>query len=472
MRARDARSSSTLACSSALSCSFSALSTVVISSAFDAGAQQAEQEGEGQAGEDDHRGDVGDAFDRLGLPGWIASWTRRIRKARPPVKTTGLRACRRLASLHHQREDDHHRDRDQDDRHRLRLAGAAEADLLYLHHLTPLNEAAARAFPGRAGPRPRPRHRAADARTDRRRARRRAGPTPRSGRSGCASGRRPASGSWSATAGGLERAAAVLDLDPERFVCVPNGFDPSFAPGPIDRARPLAPRPGRAPPGLAAGLEPGSVAYEEADLAALAGTVLLYVGRFTEVKRLPLLIEAFARPRPRFAGPRVPGPGRRPPRRVGGRASVRDDRAPRRSPTSSSPAGTPTTTCPTSCAPPTSSSTPRSTSSSARSWSRRWPASCRRSPSTAPARPTIVDDPDTGWLVAPDDAEALAARWSPPSTIPRNAAARPPRPRRGGRPLRLAGNRRRSHRPGQGDLLRSDLSRGKGRGQKMRSLAS
>ena len=26
-------------------------------------------------------------------------------------------------------------------------AGAAEADILYLHHLTPLNEAAARAFP-------------------------------------------------------------------------------------------------------------------------------------------------------------------------------------------------------------------------------------------------------------------------------------------------------------------------------------
>ncbi len=29
----------------------------------------------------------------------------------------------------------------------LELAGAGEADLLYLHHLTPLNEAAARAFP-------------------------------------------------------------------------------------------------------------------------------------------------------------------------------------------------------------------------------------------------------------------------------------------------------------------------------------
>jgi glycosyltransferase involved in cell wall biosynthesis len=38
-------------------------------------------------------------------------------------------------------------------------------------------------------------------------------------------------------------------------------------------------------------------------LEALEGTVLLYVGRFTEVKRLPLLIEAFARARPRFGEP-------------------------------------------------------------------------------------------------------------------------------------------------------------------------
>ena len=48
---------------------------------------------------------------------------------------------------------------------------------------------------------------------------------------------------------------------------------------------------------------PGSVAYEEADLEALDGTVLLYSGRFTEVKRLPLLIEAYALARPRIAGP-------------------------------------------------------------------------------------------------------------------------------------------------------------------------
>ena len=61
----------------------------------------------------------------------------------------------------------------------LRAAGAAEADVLYLHHLTPLNEAAARVAPERPGRRPPPRHRAADARGDRRPGRRRAGRTPR-----------------------------------------------------------------------------------------------------------------------------------------------------------------------------------------------------------------------------------------------------------------------------------------------------
>ncbi|MDQ3726578.1 MAG: glycosyltransferase, partial [Actinomycetota bacterium] len=40
--------------------------------------------------------------------------------------------------------------------------------------------------------------------------------------------------------------------------------------------------------------------YEERELEALEGTVLLSVGRFTEVKRLPLLVEAFARAQERL----------------------------------------------------------------------------------------------------------------------------------------------------------------------------
>lgn len=176
------------------------------------------------------------------------------------------------------------------------LAAATEpgVDALYLHHLTPLNEAAARALPGvpvvghvhgtellmleriEAGPPATWEH--AEAWAERLRG-------------------------WAAACetivvndrGGLERAAALLGLEEERFACFPNGFDPIFRPGEVDRGalwrrhlvqRPRGWRPGRGP---------GSVAYEEDDLAALDGVVLLSVGRFTAVKRLPLLIEAFAR---------------------------------------------------------------------------------------------------------------------------------------------------------------------------------
>ena len=181
----------------------------------------------------------------------------------------------------------------------LHLAGAADADLLYLHHLTPLNEAAGRDFPG----------------------------LPVIGNvhgtellmlERIASG---APGSWThaeawaerirgwaaccerivvSSAAGLERASAVLDLDPDRFVCVPNGFDSSFAPREVDRRvhwrRHLVDQ----PQGWRPGSGPGSVAYSESDLEALDGTVLLYTGRFTEVKRLPLLLEAYGKARPRF----------------------------------------------------------------------------------------------------------------------------------------------------------------------------
>ncbi len=184
----------------------------------------------------------------------------------------------------------------------LDSAGAGAADLLYLHHLTPINEAAARAFPGvpvlghvhgtellmleqiAAGPPPGWSHAEAWATRIR---------------------------DWAADCdrivvsnpAGRERAAAALELDPERFTCAPNGFDPSFTPRAIDRRthwrRQLVERPQGWRPGSPA----GSVAYGDADLAALEGTVMVYVGRFTEIKRLPLLIEAFAAARPRFREP-------------------------------------------------------------------------------------------------------------------------------------------------------------------------
>jgi glycosyltransferase involved in cell wall biosynthesis len=184
----------------------------------------------------------------------------------------------------------------------LDLAGAAEADLLYLHHLTPLNEAAARAFPdipvlGHVhgtellmleriveGAPIRWTH--AEAWAERIR-------------------------EWAyacerlvvSDPKGLRRAAELLDVDPDRFDCVPNGFGTDFAPAAIDRRahwrRHLVER----PRGWRPGSPPGSVAYAEPDLEALDGTVLLYVGRFTDVKRLPLLIEAYAQARRRFEEP-------------------------------------------------------------------------------------------------------------------------------------------------------------------------
>lgn len=184
----------------------------------------------------------------------------------------------------------------------LELAAAGGVDLLYLHHLTPLNEAAARVLPQvpaighvhgtellmleeiEQGPPP---------------------------GWDCAAEWAGRLRRWAARCrrivvndrGGLARAAALLRVEEERFACIPNGFDPAFAPGEVDRRahwrRHLVER----PRGWLPGGSPGTVAYAERDLRALEGTVLLAVGRFTEVKRLPLLIEAFAEAQPAFDGP-------------------------------------------------------------------------------------------------------------------------------------------------------------------------
>jgi glycosyltransferase involved in cell wall biosynthesis len=80
----------------------------------------------------------------------------------------------------------------------------------------------------------------------------------------------------------VARAERLLGADPERCVQVPNGFDPElFAPRELDRG-----------------------AFWGRHVEALAGhdgPVLLYVGRFTAVKRVPLLIEAYAQAQPGFA---------------------------------------------------------------------------------------------------------------------------------------------------------------------------
>jgi glycosyltransferase involved in cell wall biosynthesis len=103
-----------------------------------------------------------------------------------------------------------------------------------------------------------------------------------------------------------ERAEELLGADPDRFVVVPNGFDPAiFVPRDVDRRLHWRRRLVDDPQGWAPGEEAGSVGYAAADLDAFGterepNPVLLYIGRFTEVKRLPLLIEAYERARPGF----------------------------------------------------------------------------------------------------------------------------------------------------------------------------
>jgi glycosyltransferase involved in cell wall biosynthesis len=174
------------------------------------------------------------------------------------------------------------------------LSRAADAaDVIHLHHLTPLNEAAGRVAPSipvvgqlhgtellmleeiAAGPPPTWTH--AERWAGRLRA-------------------------WAqrcerlvVSPAGARRAAEVLDVPTERMVALPGGVDATlFAPGPAERERfwheVLVARPQGAVPGGA----PGSLGYDADEVARLAsGVILVYVGRFTAVKRLDALITAF-----------------------------------------------------------------------------------------------------------------------------------------------------------------------------------
>ncbi|HEX8855054.1 MAG TPA: glycosyltransferase family 4 protein [Thermoleophilaceae bacterium] len=183
----------------------------------------------------------------------------------------------------------------------LHDAGAAEADVLHLNHLTPINEAAEREFPG----------------------------VPRVGHlhgtellmlnridAGNPDGWEHAE-EWAERMRGwarrcerllvlspdaVERVPALLGVEPKRVVWAPNGFEPEgFERRPVRGDARLAfwrrwlveePR-GWDPESQ----RPGSVRYSEVDLAAFAGDspVFLYVGRYTEVKRIPLMIRAHQR---------------------------------------------------------------------------------------------------------------------------------------------------------------------------------
>jgi glycosyltransferase involved in cell wall biosynthesis len=180
----------------------------------------------------------------------------------------------------------------------LAEAGARDADVLHLHHLTPIHEAAARMAPRvpvvghlhgtellmleriEGGPPPSWRHADAWARRMRRWAHR------------C---ERVLLLSHSQ----VDRATRLLGVDRDRFVVTPNGFDPGrFFPRSVDRGafwrRALVDD----PQGWRPGGDEGSVAYAPEQAAAVAAApVLVSVSRFTDVKRVGLLIGAFTRAR-------------------------------------------------------------------------------------------------------------------------------------------------------------------------------
>jgi glycosyltransferase involved in cell wall biosynthesis len=185
----------------------------------------------------------------------------------------------------------------------LERAGARNADVLHVHHLTPVNEAAARVAPHvpivgqlhgtellmleriTGGDPP-------DWTYAERWAQRMRGWAQNCARLIVA----PA---------GVDRVVSLLDVPRARVVAIPNGVDLAlFTPRALDRdafwRRVLVEQ----PRGWGPGSPPGSVRYPEADVVALAaGTVLLYVGRFTAVKRLDRLISAFGQVQRRLEAP-------------------------------------------------------------------------------------------------------------------------------------------------------------------------
>jgi glycosyltransferase involved in cell wall biosynthesis len=111
-----------------------------------------------------------------------------------------------------------------------------------------------------------------------------------------------------------DEALRLLGVDEDRIEIIPNGVDT----GRFDRrAVSTDERLSRwhrwlvaDPQGWDESGEPGSIGYDEGDLHSFtdpetkeASTVLLYVGRFLDFKRVPMLIRAYARARPRFDKP-------------------------------------------------------------------------------------------------------------------------------------------------------------------------
>lgn len=185
----------------------------------------------------------------------------------------------------------------------LDRAGARDADVLHLHHLTPLNEAAARIAPHvpvvgqlhgtellmleQIAAADAPGWTYAERWAER----------MRGWAGNCAA--------VVVAPAGVDRAVALLDVPRSRLVAIPNGVEADvFTSRAVDRGafwrRVLVEQ----PRGWLPGQPPGSARYGDGDVAALAaGTVLLYVGRFTAVKRLDRLISGFGRAQEQLEAP-------------------------------------------------------------------------------------------------------------------------------------------------------------------------
>jgi glycosyltransferase involved in cell wall biosynthesis len=180
----------------------------------------------------------------------------------------------------------------------LERADAARADALHLHHLTPLNEAAAVVAPEvpvvghlhgtelllleriAAGAPSAWTH----ARAWQRRMRRWAQRCERL---------------ILLSQSQVGRAVELLGVDASDCVVIGNGFDSRrFRPAAVDRAAFWRRQLVEHTRGWRPGEGVGSLAYSEEDVAVLdRSVVLVAVGRFTEVKRISLLIQAFERAR-------------------------------------------------------------------------------------------------------------------------------------------------------------------------------
>lgn len=111
-----------------------------------------------------------------------------------------------------------------------------------------------------------------------------------------------------------DEAGRLLGIDPGRVEWVPNGVDLTrfdrSEPSPEERLARWRKWLVEEPLGWREGGEPGSVGYSAADLERFVdpstgepAPVLLFVGRFTAVKRIPLLVRAYARAREAFDRP-------------------------------------------------------------------------------------------------------------------------------------------------------------------------